>query len=420
MRIECKYDEMMSLSDAESRRHPDNENDHPEEQIRSLAKVIAKIGVRHAIHISKLSGKIAGGHGRLLAFKKLGYDEVPVVWENFADELEEINYRASDNLGQYAEFNNQEYVLNLEKIGVDIHEIDLEEFGVIDFTPEIEVLEPEGDPDAVPEVKEDPIAKRGDIWLLDDHRLMCGDSTMIDDVEKLMNGEKADMVFTDPPYGVSYTGGVIHGSEINKDKKREMIKNDDDLDIYRDWLSILGNFIDDGAIYIFYATRNSYHIFQPLHEMGFDLHAVIAWNKINTGYADMNSHYKNKYEPCIYAKKHGKKLNFVGPTTENTVWDIEKDRNNKMHPTQKPVAVPERGILNSSNRGNVILESFCGSGSTLIACEKTNRKCYGMELDEKYCDVIIKRWQDYTGKDAILESSGETYNALSPKETKEE
>lgn len=133
MRLECKYDELMPLKEVKKRWHPDNENAHPEEQVRSLAKVIAKIGIRHAIHISKQSGKICGGHGRYLSFEKLGYDEVPVIWENFKDELEELNYRASDNIGQYAEFNNQDYLLNLEKTGLDIKEIDLEEFGIINF-----------------------------------------------------------------------------------------------------------------------------------------------------------------------------------------------------------------------------------------------------------------------------------------------
>lgn len=142
MRIECKYDEMMPLSVVKSKWHPSNENSHSEAQVRSLAKVIAKIGIRHPIHISKQSGLICGGHGRYLAFEQLGYKEVPIVWENFKDELEEINYRASDNIGQYAEFNNQEYVLNLEKIGVDIHDIDLEEFGIVEFKIS-EILEPE-------------------------------------------------------------------------------------------------------------------------------------------------------------------------------------------------------------------------------------------------------------------------------------
>jgi DNA modification methylase len=259
------------------------------------------------------------------------------------------------------------------------------------------------DEDEVPEVTE-ATCKLGDLWILGNHRLLCGDSTDKEQVEKLMDGEKADMVFTDPPYGVDYDGGVIHGSEINTDHKREVLKNDCDLDLYRKWLPLVGDFIGDGAIYIFYATRNSYHIFEPLISNGFDLHAVIAWVKINTGYADMNSHYKNRYEPCVYAKKKGGKLNFVGATTENTVWEIEKDRNNKFHPTQKPVAVPERAIGNSSNAGGIVLDYFLGSGSTLIACEKTNRKCYGLELDPHYCDVIIKRWEDYTGESAVLDA----------------
>lgn len=138
MRIECKYDEMMPLKEVKKRWHPDNENGHPDEQIRSLAKVIAKIGVRHPIHISKQSGKICGGHGRCLAFSKLGYDEVPIVWENFKDELEEVNYRASDNIGQYAEFNTTEYKLNLEKLGIELEDVDLEEFGIIELGVEAE------------------------------------------------------------------------------------------------------------------------------------------------------------------------------------------------------------------------------------------------------------------------------------------
>ncbi len=274
------------------------------------------------------------------------------------------------------------------------------------------MLEPGCDEDDVPEVAHDPITKKGDVWLLGEHRVMCGDSTMIDDVEKLMQGQKADMVFTDPPYGVSYMGGVVHGKTINENHKRKMLKNDDDINIYDDWLSLVGNFIDDGAFYIFYAIKNSERIFTPLKNYNFEVCAVIAWNKINTGYADMNSHYKNKYEPCVYAKKRGKKLNWSGDTKQNTVWDIEKDRNNKLHPTQKPVAVPEKAIGNSSKESNLVLDSFLGSGSTLIACEKTKRKCFGMELDEHYCDVIIERWQKFTGKEAVLESSKQKYNEL--------
>lgn len=149
MRIECKYDEMMPLGEVKKRFHPDNENKHPEEQIRSLSKVIAKIGIRHAIHISKQSGKVCGGHGRAESFQKLGYGEVPIIWENFKDEIEEINYRASDNIGQYAEFNNEVYTLNLEKLGIDLEEADLEEFGILNV--EIEKIEETKKKDPVPE-----------------------------------------------------------------------------------------------------------------------------------------------------------------------------------------------------------------------------------------------------------------------------
>lgn len=243
--------------------------------------------------------------------------------------------------------------------------------------------------------------KRGDIWQLGNHRLMCGDSTNITDVEKLMNGNKADMVFTDPPYGVSYTGGVIHGNKINKNHKRKMLKNDD-IDIYTQFIPLLNMVIENGAIYIFYATINSFELFKALKENQIELNSIIIWNKINTGYADMNSNYKNKYEPCIYAKRKGHKLNFVGASNECTVWDIEKDRNNKLHPTQKPVAVPARAIKNSSLENNIVLDLFGGSGSTLIACEQTNRRCYTMEIDEHYCDVIIQRWENLTGQKARL------------------
>lgn len=242
--------------------------------------------------------------------------------------------------------------------------------------------------------------KAGEIWQLGEHRLMCGDSTKKEDVERLMNGEKADMVFTDPPYGVSYTGGVIHGNKINTDHKREMLKNDD-VDIYSKFIPLLQEIINDGAIYIFYATCNSYELLKPLRDNNIELNSIIVWNKINTGYADMNSNYKNKYEPCVYCKRKGHKLNFVGPTNECTVWDIQKDRDNKFHPTQKPIDVPARAIKNSSLEGNIVVDLFGGSGSTLIACEQLNRRCRTMELDEHYCDVIIARWEKLTGKEAV-------------------
>ena len=339
--------------------------------------------------------EVLAGHTRLKALKKLGREECEVVVKEGLTEEQKQKYRILDNkTGEFAEWDLdilQEQLKDLDFEGFDFG------FEFPSFEEPLQIVE-----DEIPEVDDEnePITQLGDIWQLGEHRLMCGDSTDAGTVAILMDGKKADMVFTDPPYGVSYTGGVIHGNEINKNHKREMLKNDD-VDIYSDFIPLLNDIIDDGAIYIFYATCNSYELLKPLKENGFELNSIIVWNKINTGYADMNSNYKNKYEPCVYCKRKGKKLNFVGATNECTVWDIEKDRNNKLHPTQKPIEVPARAIKNSSIKGGLVVDLFGGSGSTLIACEQLNRTCYMMELDPKYCDVIVKRWETLTGKKAI-------------------
>ena len=374
---------------------------HPKEQIEQIKKSIENFGMNDPIGI--WNNEIVEGHGRILACKELGYKQIPVIkLDHLTDEERKSYIIAHNKLTMNSDFdidilrteleNLKELDFDLELTGFNVDELD----DIFQVEEEQDIVED----DFEVEVPEEPKAKLGDIYQLGNHRLMCGDSTSADDVNKLMNGAKADMVFTDPPYGVSYTGGVIHGNKINNDHKREMLKNDD-VDIYSDFIPLLNKVIDDGAIYIFYATCNSYELLKPLKENDIELNSIIVWNKINTGYADMNSNYKNKYEPCVYCKRKGHKLNFVGPTTENTVWDIEKDRDNKFHPTQKPIKVPARAISNSSNIDGKVLDLFGGSGSTLIACEQLNRKCYMMELDPKYVDVIIKRWEEFTGKKAV-------------------
>ena len=380
-----------------------NSRTHSEEQVNQICASINEFGFTNPLLIDEKDSIIAG-HGRLMASKKLGMEEVPCIVLEGLTEAQKKAYIIADNkMALNAGWDEELLKIELENLkeldfdlnltGFNVDELD----DILGTEEEKEVVED----DFEVEVPEEPKAKLGDIYQLGNHRLMCGDSTSIDDVEKLMNGNKADMVFTDPPYGVSYTGGVIHGNEINKDHKREMLKNDD-VDIYSDFIPLLNDVIDDGAIYIFYATCNSYELLKPLKENGFELNSIIVWNKINTGYADMNSNYKNKYEPCVYCKKKGHKLNFVGATNECTVWDIEKDRDNKLHPTQKPIEVPSRAIKNSSVVGGKVLDLFGGSGSTLIACEQLNRNCYMMELDPKYIDVIIERWEQFTGKKAVL------------------
>lgn len=373
--------------------YPKNAKKHDETQIANVAESIKQFGWQQPIVCDK-DGVIIIGHCRLLAAQKLGLDKVPIKTVDNLSEEQVKKLRALDN-----KLNESDWDFDL--LAEDIGELDFSGFD-IDWGLPADVEETEIIEDEPPEVDEEhePICKLGDIWQLGRHKLICGDSTDKSTVERLMDGKKADMVFTDPPYGVSYTGGVIHGNTINKSHKRKMLKNDE-IDIYCKFIPVLCNVIDDGAIYIFYATRNTLELFLPLKENAIEVNSIIVWNKINTGYADMNSNYKNKYEPCVYAHKKGHKLNFVGATNECTVWDIEKDRVNNLHPTQKPIALPARAIKNSSIKDNIVLDLFGGSGSTLIACEQLNRVCYMAELDPKYCDVIIKRYENLTGQKAV-------------------
>jgi len=339
---------------------------------------------------------ILAGHQRCrkLLEKGRGEEKIDVRVPNkklTEKQVKEYNIRSNRNLGGW----------DFDKLANNFDMPDLVDWGFEEweFGVDSEVAAKEDDYEIPEEIKTDIVI--GNLFEIGNHRLLCGDSTVVTDVERLMNGEKADMVFTDPPYGVNYEGGVIHGNKINKNHKRDKLQNDD-VDIYSDFMNLLPLIIDNGALYCFYATRNSYEIFKALKDNKITVMAVLAWIKINTGYADMNSHYKNRYEPCVYCKI-GDKTNFVGSTSECTTWEIEKDRDNKLHPTQKPISVPYRAIKNHT--ANIIADLFLGSGSTMVASHQLNRKCYGMELDPKYCAVIIDRMKKLD-PDIIIKKNG--------------
>ena len=254
------------------------------------------------------------------------------------------------------------------------------------------------DPDDVPEAPEEPITKPGDLWILGNHRLLCGDSTDVLAVERLMDGQKADMVFTDPPYGVDYDGG--HATE----KRREKLQNDDDVNMYD--LPVKNAFLasnDDAALYLWFSDSYASEVITGLNEAGYQVRSWIIWNKNVAQFGAIGAQYKMKHEPCIYAFKKGKAPNWNGPTNEVTIWDVARDHRNEHHPTQKPTALAERAMGN--HRVKLVLDLFGGSGSTLIAAEKTRRQARLMELDPAYCDVIVKRWEDFTGNTAVCHPS---------------
>jgi len=335
---------------------------------------------------------IVKGHGRYEALKELNHKTIPLVIVNHTLDTPEkaAAARIADNeSSRAAQIDND--ILKGELLDIGDF-FDMGDYGLIDIMGEDEEDETTGDdevPEAVP-----AITVKGDLYELGEHRVMCGDSTMIDDVDKLMDGEKADMVFTDPPYGVNYEGGHFHSGNVNITRKREKLKNDQSSNIYTDVIPILAS-ICDGPCYTWFADTKPIDLYSAVNKIG-KIHSLIIWHKVNAKYAAMNAQYKQRHEPCLYWKPKGSTLRWCGATTEATIWEMKRDAKNDFHPTQKPTELAERAINNHKVKS--CLDLFLGSGSTLIACEKTNRKCYGMELDEKYCDVIVKRYVDFCKK----------------------
>lgn len=405
-KIKTGYLDLDAMSDFQG-----NLKSRKKEDFEKIEKSIKKHGFSVPFFVWQHDGinSVLDGHGRLGTLKLMRargetIPELPVVYIDCKDESEAKELLLKIN-SQYGEMTPQSVQEFLDGLELDFDDLSLPG-GFLDFLETD--LEPDTkDDDTVPDVQEDeePDSKMGEMYELGGSILMCGDSTSEDDVSRLMGGAKANMIFTDPPYGVSYTGGVIHSGKPNKEHKRQMLQNDN-VDIYGKVIPLINKVINDGAIYIFYATRNTFELFKPLHENNIEVNSIIVWNKINAGYADMNSHYKNKYEPCVYAHRKGYRLNYVGDTTECTVWDIKKDRDNKLHPTQKPIELPERAIRNSSRKGDLILDLFGGSGSTLIAAEKNGRHARLMEIDPHYCDVIRSRWTKWAKENGREVGSG--------------
>jgi 16S rRNA G966 N2-methylase RsmD len=398
-----------------------NPRTHSPEQLTQLKRSIAEFGFTSPILVDGKDGILAG-HGRLMAAKDMGLAEVPVlVLDHLTPEQRRAYVIADNQLALNAGWDME--LLQQEVVSLNLQDFDLDLLGFDDEFLE-GLLDPDGidlggsdggtegltDPDEVPEPPAEPVTKPGDVWLLGGHRVMCGDSTVLGEVERLMAGTKADLVFTDPPYGVAYEGG-------HNDKKRQQIQNDaldgEDLtSLFHEALITAVTVTTDRApFYVWFASGKSVETFAAFAQLPLKLRAVIQWYKVRSGLGAFMSQYIPNCEPCIYAYKAGCSPQWFGPTDEKTVWELQKESCNDFHPTQKPVALPERAINNSSKKGQLVLDLFGGSGSTLIACEKTGRQARLMELDPIYCDVIVKRWQDFTGKTATLEATGEPFQA---------
>ena len=371
--------------------NPRNPNKHSDKQINMLSKIIEFQGWRIPIVVSNRSGFIVRGHGRLMSARKLGLEKVPVSFQDYESEAQEHADLIADNrIAELAEMDRSELKDIIEQL--DTGDIDLDMTG---FDQESlddlmsEFFEPEEgltDDDEIPEEVESR-CKLGDIWQLGEHRLMCGDSTNEEMIGLLMNNELSEMCYTDPPYGIDYDGGSL---------KREKLKGDEHgTSIYTKVVPLISKFCD-GACYTWYADTKPVTLYNSVEECG-QIHALIIWVKNNSTF-NMNIHYKQKHEPCLYWKPKNKTLRWDGDNKQETIWNFDRELKNNFHPTQKPVDLACKAIGN--HKAESVLDLFLGSGSTLIACEKLKRKCFGMELDPHYCDVIIQRWEDFTGKKA--------------------
>lgn len=412
---------------------PLNTKNHPDDQVEEIARSMTKRWTNPILVDDGLM--IVAGHGRRLAALKAGYTKVPVIVLKNLTEAERIEYQIFDNKSaEKAEWNMENLQIQIDRLlelGGEIESTgwsleELEE-SFAEFEPEEKISDNEK-LDYVPPLKEKLKSRTGDIWILGEHRLMCGDSTNAADVDRLMDGQMADMVFTDPPYGVSYKG-----TNNPNGREWEIIKNDtlrgDGLFLFllEAFKNVRTYLRPKRAFYVFYANSNHIHFETALNGAGLKVKQVIIWNK---GMVLGHSDYHWSYEPCLYGCRSEENCTWFGDRAQKTiwetpaeefenwskenllklistlksrcdVWDIKRDAvNTYVHPTQKPVYLAQRAMRNSSNRGEIILDLFSGSGSTIVAGENVGRRIRAMELDPQYCDIGIRRWQETFGKKA--------------------
>lgn len=398
-----------------------NSRTHSAAQIAQIAASIREFGWTNPVLIDE-TGCIIAGHGRVMAAHSMGMLQAPCLRLSHLTAAQKRAYVIADNqLALNSEWDEdmlrleiadlQDLDFDLDLLGFDDDELS----GLMDDEPQ----QHDGltDPDAVPEVPVKPVTKPGDIWLLGSHRLMCGDSTSIDDIDRLCESRQVDMWLTDPPYNVDMTAKncmLEKAGKARKDKATFGIQNDamsdaDFRQFLRDSYSAADAIMKPGAVfYIWHADLEGYNFRGAAQDIGWKVRQCLVWAK--SVFAIGRSDYHWKHEPCLYGWKDGAGHLWVSDRKQTTVINYDKPQRNGEHPTMKPVGLFEYQMLNNTKGGDVVLDSFGGSGTTLIAAEKNGRHARLMELDPKYCDVIVKRWQDYSGKQAVLESTGRVFD----------
>lgn len=381
---------------SELKEYENNAKAHPDDQIKQIIESIKLFVFNDPIAIDE-NNTIIEGHGRLYAIKKLGYELVDCIRLNHLSEEQKKAYILAHNkLTMNTGFDLNKLNLELESI----EDIDMSLFGFELLEPEIEVEE--DNYEIV--LPEEPKAKLGEVYQLGKHRLMCGDSTKIEDVKTLMNGEFADMVFTDPPWNVNY--GDVEKGNVQGYKPRTILNDYMETDEFKNFMDnsfrCMNDVSKDGCMtYIVMSPQEWGNMMLSLAQNNYHWSSTIIWNKDRLVLSRKD--YHTKYEPIWYGWKDGSaRIHPLMDRKQSDVWDFERPTKSDEHPTMKPVQLVARAINNSSKRGSIVVDLFGGSGTTLIASEQADRVCCMMELDPKYVDVIIQRWENLTGKKAEL------------------
>ena len=386
-----------------------NSRTHSDEQVAQIAASIREFGWTNPVLVDGENGIIAG-HGRVLAARKLDLDEVPVIELAHMTEAQKRAYVIADN--QLAA--NAGWDLDLLKLEVgDLANLGFD-LGLMGFddkflTGLLTPATPDGltDPDEVPAAPDEPVSRPGDVWVLGAHRIICGSSTVATDVAKLLGPVKPNLMVTDPPYGVNYDPTWRHETGLNNSKRTGVVLNDD----VADWTDAWALFPGDVA-YVWHGALHATTVADSLTRSNFNIRSQIIWAKSRLVIGRGDYHWQ--HEPCWYAVRKTGKGHWASDRKQTTLWaiDTKGQDTDTVHGTQKPVECMKRPIENNSSPGQAVYEPFSGSGTTIIAAEMTGRCAYAVELNEKYVDVAVKRWENFTGKKAVLEATGQTFDEV--------
>lgn len=385
-----------------------NARTHSAEQITKLRSSLREFGFINPVIIDCNYGIIAG-HGRVMAAKEEGIAEIPCVFVDYLTEAQKKAYILADNrFAQDAGWDEELLKLEIESLEAADFNVALTGFDCAEledlFRDNVRDHVKEDDFDVKAELKKPAFSKTGDLWCLGSHRLFCGDSTKAESYDLLMNGKKANLVVTDPPYNVNYQGsaGKIRNDNMADDAFYQFL-----LDAFTQMEHTMA---DDASIYVFHADTEGLNFRKAFSDAGFYLSGTCIWKKQSLVLG--RSPYQWQHEPCLFGWKKSGKHQWYAGRKETTIWEFDKPKKNSDHPTMKPVPLIAYPIMNSSMINCIVLDPFGGSGSTLIACEQTGRICHTIELDEKYCDVIVNRYQEQIGSsDGIsVIREGQTYS----------